>query len=371
MPTLVPHHLTFRGGLHVGTRGVNLAEAGHTIPSDTLFAAVLDACRRQGWDVADFAAPFAARPPAPPFLLTSAFPRVGEVRFYPVPVALDKLLAPEALSRHGKAARRVRYLSEGLARRFLAGARLEEYLFPAGLEEEPVKGAALQNGALWFGLDEMDALPAEFQRGKNRRHALARLKVWEFERVPRVTISRITQASAVYNAGRVVFAQDCGLWFGVAWQQPEQAAGGRTYREMLDLLLHALQADGLGGERASGYGAFELGTRPPVDLGRAPQPGQPAWLLSRYHPRAEELPAALDSAKGAAYALAAVSGWLRSLDGAAQRRKRIFLVAEGSLVTPPAYPAGDLCDVRPAYLNPEGDLPHPVYRCGLALGLGW
>lgn len=372
MPTLIPHHLAFRGGLHVGTRGVNLEEAGLSIPADTLFAAILDACRRQGWDAGDFAAPFLSPAPDPPFLLTSAFPLVGQLRFYPAPVALDRLLQPETIHRQGKTARRIRYLSEGLLRKALAGGWLDDDLFPANSQDEPVKGAALQNGALWFGLDELNRLPQPFQRGAGKRHALIRLKAWEQERVPRVTISRITQASAVFSAGRVVFARDCGLWFGVAWRQPERALpGGRTYRAALDAILASLQEDGLGGERASGYGAFIHTPGEPVALGSEPQGGKPAWLLSRYHPRPEELPAALDPAAGAAYSLVAVAGWARSLDGAAQRRKRLVLVGEGSQIAPPAYPAGDVTDVRPTYLNPAGDLPHPVYRYGLAFGLGW
>jgi len=81
------------------------------------------------------------------------------------------------------------------------------------------------------------------------------------------------------------------------------------------------------------------------------------------------LPQAL-TAKDTAYDLVSVAGWLRSPDGPAQRRKRLILVAEGSLVRPPAFPAGDVTDVRPDYEGGPG-VPHPVYRYGLALALGW
>jgi len=51
MTTLIPYSLAFRGGLHVGTRGVNLEESGAVLPADTLFAALLHAWRRAGRDV--------------------------------------------------------------------------------------------------------------------------------------------------------------------------------------------------------------------------------------------------------------------------------------------------------------------------------
>jgi len=54
VPSLKPYTLHFKGGLHLGTRGVNLGEAAEFIPSDTLFAAILDVWDRLGEDVADF-----------------------------------------------------------------------------------------------------------------------------------------------------------------------------------------------------------------------------------------------------------------------------------------------------------------------------
>jgi CRISPR-associated protein Csm4 len=372
MPTLVPYSLTFRSGLHLGTRGVNLEEAGLSIPSDTLFAAVLDICRRQGLDVAAFAAPFVTRPLDPPFLLTSAFPRAGNVRFYPLPVALDRILKPDTLRQRGKAVRRVRYLSEGLLRKVLAGGRLDDDLFPADPREQPTRGAALQGGALWFSLDEMEQLPQDFRRAKGKRHSLSQMKVWDTGNVPRVTISRISQVSNVFSAGRTVFAQDCGLWFGVSWRKPdERVTADLSFRQALDSALHMLQHDGLGGERSTGSGAFELGAdEPAFEIGREPKPGDLTWLLSRYHPRREELPSALDPAKGTAYSMVAISGWLRSPEGPAQRRKRLFMLTEGSLVAPPALPGGDVVDVQPVYEGSEDNRLHPVYRYGLALGLG-
>ncbi len=372
MPELQPYHLAFRGGLHIGTRGVNLEEAGAHIPSDTLFAALLDVWRRAGGDVAAFAAPFVRDPPDPPFLLTSAFPFAGGVRFYPMPADLSRLFTTETIRARGKSLKRIGYLSEALLLKALSGAPLDGDLYPEKEHAEPQRGVALQGGAFWLTPDEIDALPKDLQRAPGKRHALRHLKVAERERVPRVTVDRVSSGSTIYHAGRLTFTPDCGLWFGVAWLKPaaQMAPAGPGYGEALDRALRMLADEGLGGERASGYGAFTLAEDGSAVRLPDPAASEAAVLLSRYHPRPAELPGAL-TCPGVAYRLAAVGGWLRSPDGAAQRRKRLTLVEAGSLVCPPAYPAGDVTDVRPAYGNPAGDLPHPVYRYGLALAAGW
>jgi CRISPR-associated protein Csm4 len=372
MPVLQPYYLAFRGGLHIGTRGVNLEEAAMHLPSDTLFAALLDAWRRAGGDAASFAAPFVTDAPDPPFLLTSAFPFAGGVRFYPMPADLARLFKAATIRDRGKALKHIRYLSEALLRKALQGSPLDDDLFPEDQRAEPVGGVALQGGSYWLAEDETPALPDGLRRDPGRRHALRYLAVANPERVPRVTVDRISSSSTIYHAGRLTFAPGCGLWFGVWFPGGDRslAPDGPTFSEAMGRLLQMLAEEGLGGERASGYGAFTMKAGSPAIVLPDPVAGELALLLSRYHPRAAELPGAL-AAPDAAYRLAAVAGWLRSPDGAAQRRKRLYLVEEGSLVCPPAYPAGDVTDVRPTYENPAGDVPHPVYRYGLALAAGW
>ena len=379
MPTLIPYSLTFHGGLHLGGHSAgSLEEAGlPQIPSDTLFSALLDVWQRRGGDVARFAAPFVSDPPDPPFLLTSAFPRVGSIRFYPMPVDLMLLFHPDTIRARGKELKRIRYISEALLRKALQRKNLlepglDKDLFPEDEGVEPSTGAALQQGAMWFSLEEMEYLPENFKRERGRRHAFPRLNVWNAGQTPRVTVSRAGSATALYHAGRVVFAQGCGLWFGLSWLSPETriSKGEVTYSEAVAQALSLLQHDGLGGERSSGYGAFEFSAGKSFPLGANATPRTLCFLLSRYHPRAIELPDAL-GALGTAYNLTRVAGWLHSPEGPAQRRQSLAMVSEGSLVAPPTYPAGDVCDVRPTYQNPEGDLPHPVYRYGLACGVGW
>ncbi len=371
MPELVPYLLTFKGGLHLGTGAENLEESLVIIPSDTLFSAVLDAWSRSGNDAQVFAEPFIAEQRDPPFLLTSAFPFAGEVRFYPAPVNLASLFSEVTREHYGKTIKRIRYLSEGILQKAMQGEGLYAYLFPRDEGEEPKNGVALQGGTFWLLTEEVEKLPKEMQRPAGRRHALPLLSVFQVRNVPRVTIDRIQSASQIFHATRVTFAEGCGLWLGVQWNSSERTIGTSqvTYRQALNHCLYMLQEDGLGGERTTGYGSFTLKEGKPFSL-PDPKVGKLAYLLSRYHPHSAELPATLNNAR-TAYQLISVGGWLRSFGNPAQRRKHLTMVAEGSLIVPPTFPLGDLCDVRPTYQNPQGDLPHPVYRMGYALTIGW
>ncbi|HEY75206.1 MAG TPA: type III-A CRISPR-associated RAMP protein Csm4 [Thermoflexia bacterium] len=381
MPNLTEYCLVFRSGFHLGTRGVDVEESAVHIPSDTLFAALVDAHRLAGGDPDAFLAPF-PRPQGeestndgPPFLLTSAFPFAGAIRFFPMPVSLDRWFEEETLRTRHKDLKRIRFVSEGLFRRMLAGEKMDGWLFPSE-GEDPEKGIALQSGALWLSCEEVDGLPETMWLRPDTKQALPLralryARVWARQQVPRVTVDRVSSASEIFHAGRVVFSPECGLWFGVEWRAPDREVEGEgiVYQDALHRALALLADDGLGGERSAGYGVFTWRKGETLSL-PDPSPGELLYLLSRYHPRKEELPAALTGGD-TAYSLVSVGGWLRSPDGAAQRRRRLWLVAEGSIVqTTEGDTRGDVVDVRPTYENPAGDLPHPVWRYGLALGAG-
>jgi CRISPR-associated protein Csm4 len=372
MADLTVYRLTFHAGFHIGVRGVNLEESGAHIPSDSLFAAILDAFLRTGGDADGFSTPFKGR--KPPFLLTSAFPFAGGVRFFPMPVPLDRWFSSGTLRERPKDLKKVRFLSEGLFRRMLNGEQMDEWLFPKEEGVEPTRGLALQGGVFWLTVDEVNKLPEPMRINPRTGQsiplrALRRHRVFSSQQVPRVTLDRVSSASNIFYAGRVFFAPGCGLWFGVQWLQPEAKVsnGGPSFRDAFLMALAILADDGLGGERTVGYGGFSWTEEPNSLPLPDPKEGDLVWLLSRYHPHEEELPRALTESIG--YQLTPVAGWLRSWHGPAQRRKRIWLVAEGSLVRNVGPgPWGDITDVRPCYRNPAGDLPHPVWRYGFALG---
>lgn len=376
MPALTVYRLTFPGGLHIGERGVSLEESRVTIPSDTLFAALVDVYRRDKGDPAAFVTPFPRKGTAgnPPFLLTSAFPFAGEVLFFPMPVPLQRYFDHQTLKERRKDVQKIRYLSEALWRRMLHGERLDRWLFPEDRRAEPTTGVALQGSTFWLTVEECSKLPPCFRHDERtgkliQPRALREHKVYAETRVPRVTVDRISSASTIFNAGRVTFAPGCGLWFGVEWRAPQAKLGDATFKQLFHEVLALLSDDGLGGERTAGYGTFRYEQGNILNLPDAP-PGGLALLLSRYHPQDRELPDTLNG-PGTAYALESVAGWLHSWDGAAQRRKRLWLVSEGSIICAVGNgPWGNVTDVRPDYDAAVGKLPHPVWRYGLALAVG-
>ncbi len=360
MASLTVYRLTFRNGFHVGAHGVNLEESAEHIPSDTLFAALLDAALRAGAGTEDFARPF--QNGDPPFLLTSAFPFAGHVRFFPMPVPLDRWFSEETLRERSGELKRIRFVSEALFQRMVKGEPMDDWLFPEKEREEPTRGAALQGGVFWLTVEEAEGLPEGMSVRPNRLRALRYHRVFQSHQVPRVTLDRVSSASNIFHVGRVSFAPGCGLWFGVQWRGDHP-----SLRDLFRRALAILADDGLGGERTIGYGGFVWAEEEDSLTMPDPADGDRIWLLSRYHPRPPELPAALTDSPG--YKLTAVAGWLRTWEGAAQRRQRLWLVEEGSLIRAVGPgPWGDLTDVRPRYRNPEGDLPHPVWRYGFALG---
>jgi CRISPR type III-A-associated RAMP protein Csm4 len=182
------------------------------------------------------------------------------------------------------------------------------------------------------------------------------LHLWGVDDVTRVAVDRITNASNVYQAGRLAFVKGGGLWCAVScldWDVSD-------VRRVLGLM----EDGGIGGERFSGYGQFKLLERSfALDL---PAPSErPGFVtLSHYYPQRTER--AVFGAN-AAYSIIQRRGWMSSPDGSNLRRPAVRMIAAGgvlhSLSGENVY--GGLADVTPGAFG-----RHPVWRYGYALGIG-
>lgn len=338
-------HIDGKGGFHLGRHGLGQEETGDTFASDSLFAALVVrmAARRGAAAVDAWLQQFQKDPPV--FVLSSAFPRAGNIHFFPVPLQ-HPVRDDSGVQADAKKMKKVRFVSQTLFQRLLNGDPL------AGVLDQSLP---LQNGALLIAEKEKPALPATLQQAD---HPV----LWQIERRPRVTIDRVAAASNIYFTGRTAFAADCGLWFGVRWLQQDGAA----QQELMQLLADLGDA-GIGGERSSGFGAAQITAKGEMEL---PDAGEGAWVsLSRYLPKADEIAALLDSRS--AYSLAHVGGWIDSPNSKSQRRRAVNLLQEGSVlgVLPRVVP-GSLEDVQPVYGGENHPLSHPVWRCGQALAVG-
>jgi CRISPR-associated protein Csm4 len=358
MPELELYHLTPKSAFHLGQRGVGQEESGVHLPSDTLFAALVTSHIEAGGKAAALA--------EPPFGLTSAFPRAGSVRFYPaLPLSLVRL-SPAKLENRLKELKAIQFVSEAIFKKMIAGELLDDWLPDEAEVAASAQGLYLQSRSLWLTAAEAAQLPEVMQvkAGKLQQYrALRQARVWQTVKIPRVTVDRQRNASAIFHTGRLSFSPGCGWWFGLAW--PKADPDGQ---KVVERVLKLLADGGMGGERAAGYGHFSCDKVGPMRW-PDPAPGQLFVTLSRYHPRPEELSGL--RADPAAYKLVSVAGWLNSAEAhtrsqaKAQRRRRLWLLAEGSAVQAVgAGPWGDITDVRPDY--PAAEFPHPVWRYGLA-----
>ena len=104
--------LTVKNALHLGEfTGVNRDKALDWVPSDSLFAAIVEAWAQLKVDVTDRLKGFFDQETDPPLRLTSAFPRAGDVRFYPAPPVLPSGMAVFQGASYKKA-KKVRWLSQ-------------------------------------------------------------------------------------------------------------------------------------------------------------------------------------------------------------------------------------------------------------------
>ena len=363
---------------HFGKHGIDLEASRETWPSDSLFAALVSRLvLLEGEAAVEAWLGTPKQPRKPPLVLTSTFPYAGEVRFFPVPRAALRTAGALPQGMRFKDLKRVRFVSEGLYRRLIAG----EGLAAVAAEGQVLR---LHDGTVWLLRSEARSLPRPAQRAGDGSRRL-----WTVSKRPRVTVGRRGLESNLFHVGAVHFAPGCGLWFGVQWLEAATAED----HERLRALLADLGDAGLGAERAVGYGRAEILADPdPLEL---PDPqGGPWTTLSRYWPTPEETPAL--QAPQAAYEVVQVGGFLH---GYALRRRAVRLLKEGAVLgplpTPP--PFGAVVDTRPlkkeaadeeecsasALEAREGRagaekeqpktplVPHPVWRNGMTVAVGY
>ena len=330
MTTLI-YRLALRGAFHVGARGFAREVTESYIPSDTLYSALVVAWDRLGMDVESLLTPFLDG--TAPLLLSSGYPYVGDVRFYPRPF-LRHRVEGESLE---DVLRGYRWVSEGLLGRLVRHEAIE-----------PTTTTSAQDGSVWLLREEERLLP------RSTRRLEGDSLIWRVQAVSRVTLDRVTNASQVYHIGRVGYAPGCGLWFAAR-------VADQMWLERLEAGLSLLADEGIGGLRSIGHGAFSWERWDGASLPCPDETGDYALTLSRFTPGGDDgMQALLD--ERAIYRLTLVGGWSHGARGT-RRRRSIRMVAEGSLFRRPLR--GAVIDVTPAI----ADLGHPVYRFGLAFAL--
>lgn len=292
---------------HVGTKEGGLEETLHYIPSDTLFSAFCNVYRIvYGKEkLEEILEEFKNNPP---FLISSAFPAVDDVIFFPLPKKTNlysKDLEPKKL-------RKIEFVSEEIFKILLTEGEIN-------VEKE------------WLTEDE---------KGLVKEKEIK--KIWWEREIPRVTIDRITNSSEIYYQGEVRFD---GLHFLIDLRNEK-------YEKEIETTIKVMGEEGIGGERTYGKGLFEVREISKIEFDETESP----WhiTLSLFHPSKDEL----KGLKGY-YEFMQRGGWVYSPEEKGIRRKFVRMFVEGCVFNKKVI--GDMVEVAKG--------KHPVYRYGYAFVL--
>lgn len=345
------YQIQLRAPLHVGSNGIGKEGSLAYIPSDTLFAAMVATWAwlspvRLNTMLASFQAG------KPPFLLSSAFPYAGAVRFYPVP-ALDAPLSAAIQTDLGKKLKRLFYVSEQILLRWLQGHNLADQIEERAKSGDEKISNFIHGGHIWVTSDERKAIAQALDKSPAEPH---KLRIWSEDVAPHVAVGRSNNSPNLFHTGRVNFVQGSGLWFDVRYLD-------QSYKDDIKVVLNLMADSGIGGLRSIGHGAFNWEPWNSPALFSAPKPAAYGLLLNRLAPKADQMNAL--SAEKAIYRLTTIGGWCGNEGEQPRKRRRVRLVTEGSVVRWPDTALGQLVDV-----NPKSDgLDHGVYRFGYGLGV--
>lgn len=327
---LVAYRLAFEGPFHLGTgRDGDLANLDLLPRSDTLAAAIISLWRHvmpaaSAGDVTHLAA-------APPFAISSALPTVmagGDWRtllFVPAGTFDRVAELPSGLRKELK---RIRF-ADADALRALLGGRL------------PVTAA--QSG---------EALISGNFQGE----------LWHHQSRLRLQVDRIgdrPMEGLLYEFGSVQLGVRARLTVVVDFIEEESRRG-------VEAALALLGDEGIGGDRSSGYGGFEIEQvsenfgKDFADLGDGAR-----LSLSLLYPSRDEIEAGLLDAP-AEYTIASRGGWTTAQGAGAMRRKPVNLIVEGSIIRDlrrRSYGASPMVLEAGAGAGPT----HPVFRPGRAV----
>ncbi|RME96972.1 MAG: type III-A CRISPR-associated RAMP protein Csm4 [Chloroflexi bacterium] len=342
------YQLMLKTPLHVGVGGIDQEETLSYIPSDTLFSAIVSA-----WSlidpahVSDKLAPFLTQPATPTFVLTSAFPFAGPVRFFPRPLRL--LDVPDDLPH--KRIKKAIWVSEAIFHQLRRGQ------LPKNELDETVN--FIQGGQVWLTRTERDAIIKELELPHHPKGPVMEISVWVASIAPRVTVDRLGSGSNIFHTGRIKFSDKCGLWFAVRGEDFSTLEQGLT----------VLQDEGFGGLRSTGHGAFEYSIWKNLQPLPTPKLDEYFINLARFAPADTTEVEAMLAPDNTAYALTVVKGWCQDDTAHPWRRKQLRLVAEGAYLRWKGGFPGQLANVTPATRQATFN-DRNVYRYGFAFPVG-
>ncbi len=333
--------------VHFGELGIGMEETSDRIHSDTLFSAWVSAYARLFGkdDVEELLKQFTTET-EPPFRLSSTFiyRKLNGKTIYYLPCPLKRPMNyPEDDFAFAKEYKKLNCLPLEIWQRWYQGEGWKD----SDGDELKAKAKAKKGDKIDGELTKAGIFDCS--------------KAVEKAKVPKIAVDRITRATNIYHTNFVYFQKNAGLYFLVEFSNPE-------FKKKFLTVLNFLGGEGIGGERSSGAGQFEVEVEP-SEL-------TPEWekivkfdkgnfhsLISLFWQ--ESL--SNDFLANTSYELLRRGGWISSSpSGSQRRRKSIQMFAEGSVF--PVKPMGKLADVTPDGFEDKRN-GHKVYRSGISLSL--
>ncbi|HBT39926.1 MAG: CRISPR-associated protein, Csm4 family [Thermotoga sp. 50_1627] len=288
--------LTFKAPLHVGLMDTAYEFSDSVIHSDTIFSALM--CSHALLYGTDRTSELlrALVNGETRLSLSSAFPKVGSVRFFPKPrgetFGLDKDIFKKEL-------KKVKFVDEDVLFKKVQPDAAEicgQFLTPKCdiLEETP------------FCVMER----------------------------PRVTVNRYDSSSNLFYFAEVHFREDAGLWFYLSVNE--------DIKGEIFAALKLLSDEGFGGDRTYGFGSFDYSTEP-VSVSTS---GNRHLLISLCVPESKEIEKVSQSVLS--YELVYRTGYVFMSD---RRSKKVLAFAEGSVFK--EVVEGSVMDVSPEGFEEE------------------
>ncbi|HAN75585.1 MAG TPA: type III-A CRISPR-associated RAMP protein Csm4 [Planktothrix sp. UBA8402] len=333
---------------HFGEVGIGLEESRERVRSDTLFSALIsNYARLFGKEkVEELLGNFQQ---SPCFRLSSTFiyryQKSKYIYYLPKPLAFPKKYPIGKDLEFTKTYKKLSYLPLEVWERWYQGEGFTESDRTA-LIEETKKSKSVKDSFL-------------YQAGTFDYN-----QAFKIDKNPKVAIDRNTRSTNFYHTGFVQFEsqpeQHSGLYFILHFPTTNP-----NLEKEIQATLIFLGEEGLGGERSSGAGRFNLEW---LDLTEE-------WKKVVQHQQSNHCLISLfwdDSISpellnnSACYDIQERGGWIASSpSGYQKRRKMVRMFTEGSVFS--ACPQGKLANVTPDNYNSKAH--HKVYRSGVSLSL--
>ena len=321
---MIAYHLQFQDPVHFGLEGIGQESVEQAFRSDSLWGAVL-----QKWFLLfdDNPEELCTRTP---FSMSSCFPFINGVRFFPLPMGTFDAVIEDAAKKNAvqgvpgvKEWRKVKYIAEPLFRQVLKGKQLQP---------EDVR------------LDQV--FPMSSPGANDLKDSIFQ----QHEQRPRVMTDQMNggvSEGAFFYCTDQFFGDKAGLFFLARFKDD-------SAQDKFDGALRLLGDCGIGADRSIGRGGFDFS----CEKIKFPAPESSGnWLtLSLYHPTRQEVQKGVLT--GGTYSLIKRSGPGGGFHVSRFRRADCWMLEEGAII--PFEARGD----SPCVLERSDFIPHNIYRNG-------